>query len=267
MDNRLFRDEFGPVAVVTGASSGIGKAFAEVLASMGLDVVLVARRQQRLENLAARLREQYGVQVTPCQVDLARNGAPAQILEATARLDVGLLVSNAGFGIKAEHAASDPQAMTDMLVVNCHVPMLLSHGFIPRFRRRGNGGIIFTSSVEGLIGCPYSAAYSASKAMVVSLGEALWGELTPEGIKVLTLCPGPTDTEAAALQGMDPKTMQGMMSPDEVARLTLENIANGPTFVSHPRYKAMFEQMAAMPRRDVLTASAKAMKALISPHG
>jgi short-subunit dehydrogenase len=267
MDNRAFKHEFGPVALVTGASSGIGKSFAEVLASIGLDLVLVARRRQRLEELAARLREQYSVQVTLCQVDLARSGASAQILDDTAELDVGLLVSNAGFGIKAAHAASDPQTMTDMLMVNCHVPMLLSHGFIPRLRARGNGGMIFTSSVEGLMGCPYSAAYSASKAMLISLGEALWGELAPEGIKVLTLCPGPTDTEAAALQGMDPAKIQGMMSPDEVARLALENIDQGPTFVSHPHYKAMFERMLAMPRRDALAASAKALKALISPTG
>jgi uncharacterized protein len=267
MDNRAFKNEFGPVALVTGASSGIGKSFAAVLASIGMNLVLVARRRQRLEELAARLHEQYGVQVTLCQVDLAKSGASGQILDATTELDVGLVVSNAGFGIKAEHAASDPQSMTDMLMVNCHVPMLLSHGFIPRLRARGKGGIIFTSSVEGLIGCPYSAAYSASKAMVVSLGEALWGELTPEGIKVLTLCPGPTDTEAAALQGMDTAKMEGLMSPDEVARVALENIDKGPTFVSHPRYKAMFDQMLAMPRRDVLTASAKALKALISPPG
>jgi short-subunit dehydrogenase len=263
--DRTFKEEFGPVALVTGASSGIGKSFAGVLAGMGFDVVLVARRRARLDALADVLREGDGVQVTVCEVDLAASGAAEQILEATAALDVGLVVSNAGFGIKAEHSASDPQEMADMLMVNCHVPMLLSHGFIPRLRARGKGGIIFTSSVEGLMGVPYSAAYSASKAMVVSLGEALWGELSPEGIKVLTLCPGPTDTEAASLQGMDLSNVEGTMSPDDVARVTLENIGNGPTFVSHPRYKAMYDHLIAMPRREALAASARALKELVAP--
>jgi short-subunit dehydrogenase len=265
MDDRAFKEEFGPVALVTGASSGIGKSFAGVLAAMGFDVVLVARRRQRLDDLAEVLRKRDGVQVTVCEVDLAAPGASEQILEATAGLDVGLVVSNAGFGIKAEHAASDPKEMTDLMMVNCHVPMLLSHGFIPRLRARGKGGIIFTSSVEGLMGVPYSAVYSASKAMVISLGEALWGELTPEGIKILTLCPGPTYSEAAGLQGMDLTNVEGTMEPDDVARTTLENINNGPTFVSHPSYKVMYDHLTAMPRRDALTSTAQALKALVSP--
>jgi short-subunit dehydrogenase len=145
-------------------------------------------------------------------------------------------------------------------MVNCNATMQLAHGYIPRLRQRGKGGLIFTSSVEGLIGCPYSAGYSASKAFVNTFGEALWGELTPEGIKVLTICPGATATEAAAKQGVDPATIQNVMQPDAVARLTLENIDNGPTMVTSEHYKALFDQMLAMPRRDALVAMAGAMK-------
>ncbi|WP_375293451.1 SDR family NAD(P)-dependent oxidoreductase [Novosphingobium sp. G106] len=112
---------------------------------------------------------------------------------------------------------------------------------------------------------PYSAAYGASKAMVVSLGEALWGELTPEGIKVLTLCPGPTESEAAELQGMDISQAEGLMSAEDVARTTLENIDNGPTFLSHSGYRVTMEHMMKMPRRDVLAGSARAMKVLTAP--
>ena len=123
-------------------------------------------------------------------VDLAQSDAAEKILAATSAQNIGLIVSNAGFGLKGAHESNDPRSMLDMLMVNCNTPMQLAHGFIPRLRNRGKGGLIFTSSVEGLIGCPYSTAYSASKAFVNNLGEGLWGELAPEGLKVLTLCPG-----------------------------------------------------------------------------
>ena len=254
------RDQYGPVALVTGASSGIGKSFAELLAAKGLDLVLVARRVQRLDELAARLEKESKVKVRVCQTDLADVMAAQHILDATASLDIGLVISNAGFGFKGDYASGDPNVMTEMLRVNCNTPMLLTHGFVPRLRKRGKGGIVLTSSVEGLIGCPFSAAYAASKAFVKSLGEGLWGELTPEGIDVLTLCPGATDTEAPRLQGIDPATLQNVMSPDEVARLTLENLQNGPTYIPSEHYRASFERLLSMPRRDALTVMARSIR-------
>ncbi|WP_218007793.1 SDR family NAD(P)-dependent oxidoreductase [Nocardia vinacea] len=260
MDIGDFKDQYGPVALVAGASSGIGKAFAEVLAAMGLDLVLVARRLDRLEELAAKLSQEHGVQVRAVQIDLSAPTAPQQMLDATGALDVGLVVSNAGFGMKGAHADNDPQAMADMLMVNCHVPMQLAHGFIPRLRQRGRGGLIFTSSVEALMGCPYSAAYSASKALVKALGEGLWAELQPEGIDVLTLCPGATESEAAANQGIDMSTLPEVMSAEEVAQLTLENLSDGPVFISSDYYRSTFETLLSMPRRDALMAMAGQMK-------
>lgn len=260
MTNDDFKRRYGPAALVTGASSGIGEAFAEALAARGLDVVMVARRLDRLEALAERLAKTHGVQARALQVDLVQAGAAQQMLDATRDLDVGLVVSNAGFGLKGEHAANDPQAMAEMLMVNCNVPMQLAHGFIPRLRARGRGGIILTSSVEGLIGCPYSTAYSATKALVVALGEGLWAELQPEGIDVLTLCPGATESEAAAKQGIDIAKLQNVMPAADVAELTLDNIQNGPTFISSPHYRASFEALLSMPRRDALKAMAAGMK-------
>ena len=260
MTDTEFKDRYGPAALVTGASSGIGQAFAEMLAAKGMDLVLVARRVDRLEALAARLTKQHGVQAKVCQIDLAAPEAAQQMLDATAALDVGLVVSNAGFGLKGEHAANDPRVMTEMLMVNCNVPMQLAHGFIPRLRKRGKGGIIFTSSIEGLMGCPYSTAYSSSKALVNALGEGLWAELQPEGIDVLTLCPGATESEAAGKQGIDIKTLHNVMPADEVARLTLDNIQNGPTFFSSEVYKASFDKLLSLPRRQALMAMAQGMK-------
>lgn len=256
-----FAKRYGPVAVVTGASSGIGRAFAEDLAARGLDLVLIARRRDRLDEIAADLERAHGTRVVAVEADLTRVDAAAGIAAATAALDVGLLVSNAGFSLKGDHAANDPARMTDMLMVNCHAPLQLTHAFIPRLRARGRGGIVMTSSVEGLIGCPYSGAYSASKALVKALGEALWAELRDDGIDVLTLCPGATDTEGAANSGYDMSTMEGALKPGEVAAQALDRIADGPTFVSGDRYRAMFEALVAMPRRDALTTMAAGIKA------
>lgn len=260
MSNDDFADRYGPAALVTGASSGIGRSFAELLASKGLDLVVVARRALRLQELAARLEPQYGVKVTVFEADLSEPTAAQQILDASASVDIGLLVSNAGFGMKGAYDCGDPKAMAEMLMVNCNTPMLLAHGFVPRLRKRGSGGILFTSSVEGLLGCPYSTAYSASKGFMNSLGEGLWGELTPEGISVLTLCPGATDTEAPRLQGIDPAMLRNVMSPDEVAKRALENLDNGPVYIPSEHYRASFDQLLSMPRRDALTAMAKSLK-------
>jgi uncharacterized protein len=260
MNNQDFIDQYGPVALVTGASSGIGKSFAHMLAAKGLDLVVVARRSRRLEDLAARLETVHGVKVTVLQSDLAQVGAAQAIVDATSSLDVGLLVSNAGFGLKGPFEEGNATMMADMLMVNCHAPMMLARGFVPRLRARGKGGIILTSSVEGLIGVPFSAAYAATKGFLNSLGEGLWGELTPQGINVLTLCPGATDTEAPALQGIDTKTLANVMSPDDVAARTLENLSHGPVYIASDHYKATFERLLSMPRRDALSAMAKSMR-------
>jgi uncharacterized protein len=255
-----FKDRYGSVALVTGASSGIGKSFAEQLAARGLDLMLVARRVNRLESLAAQLHAAHGVRVTVCQLDLSEPGAAHRILALGSDLDVGLVVSNAGYGLKGDHAAHDSDAMLAMLMVNCNASMQLANGFIPRLRKRGKGGLLFVSSVEALMGCPYSAAYSASKAFVKSLGEALWGELDPEGIDVLTVCPGATDTEALGRHGIDPARLPHMMSPVEVVRLALDGLDKGPVLITSEHYKATFDKLLSMPRRDALTAMAKSMK-------
>lgn len=258
--NNDFIAQYGPVALVTGASSGIGKSFAELLAAQGFDLVLVARRVQRLDELATQLQKQYGVNVKVCQIDLTDTSAAQQILDATSSLDIGLVISNAGFGFKGAYANGDPKVMAEMLMVNCNTTMLLAHGFAARLQQRGKGGMILTSSVEGLIGCPYSTAYAASKAFVKSLGEGLWAELLSENIHVLTLCPGATDTEAPRSQGIDPATLKNIQSPEDVARLALENIQNGPTYIPSEHYRASFDQLLSMPRRDALLAMTKSMK-------
>lgn len=260
MTPAAFRDRYGPAALITGASSGIGAAFAEELASRGLDLVITARRGDRLDALARRLRDAAGVGVRCLEADLADPDAPTFLLAQTASDDIGLVVSNAGFGMKGLHEANEPGAMKDMLMVNCNAPLQLAHGFLPRLKARGSGGILMVSSIEGLMGCPYSTAYSASKALVVALGEGLWGECEGNGVDVLTVCPGATESEAAAKQGIDLSRLRDVMPARSVAAASLDALGDGPTFFPSAPYKASFDALLAMERRDALRAMARGMK-------
>lgn len=255
-----FRERYGPCALVTGASSGIGRAFAARLAADGLDLVLAARGADRLSAVAEELAAAHGVSVRPLAVDLSLPDAPDAILTATEGRDIGLVVSNAGFGMPGPHEAHDPQALGRMLMVNAHAPLRLANGFIPRLRARGRGGLLLVASVEGLIGCPYSAAYAATKALVVSLGEGLWGELTPEGIDVLTLCPGATDTEALARAGIPRERLPHLMSPEAVAAAALAGMRDGPLLVPSEHYAGMFDRLRGLPRREALATMARSMR-------
>jgi short-subunit dehydrogenase len=258
-----FLQRYGPAAVVTGASSGIGEAFAALLAKGGFDLVLTARRLDRLESLAARLRDHEGVEVRVCEADLATAAGVDKVNAASAELDVGLLVSNAGFGMKGAHADNDPIRLQEMIALNCTANTLLTQAFIPGLTERGRGGIIITSSVEALMGFPYSAPYAASKAFSRSLAEGLWGELQPLGIDVLALCPGSTDTETHALQGIDTSKLEGMMSPREVAQEAMDHIAEGPVYISGVHNREMFEAVTAMPRREALLMMSENMKQVL----
>jgi uncharacterized protein len=243
---------------VTGASSGIGWAFAEELAERGFDLVLTARRVDRLEALAAKLADAYGNRCQIVVADLSDPAAPGQLLAATEGVDVGLVVSNAGFNMKGPHDAKKPSHIAKMLTVNCHAPLLLANGFIPRLKARGKGGMIFNASFEGFIGNPYSAGYSASKALVVSLGEALWGELLGTGVDVLTLCPGATESEATR---RDPPPGMALQPARDVVQRTLDAIADGPTFLPSKKLRIELAALQARPRRELLAETARTMKA------
>lgn len=259
-DAEQFLQRYGPLAIVTGASSGIGVGFAEELASRGFDLLLVARRQRRLEVLAERLQADHGVSVDVLVANLAVPEAAATLARRVAGREPGLLVSNAGFGLKGAHEDNDPAMLAEMLQLNCQAPLQLTQRLIPGLKARGRGGIIITSSVEALLGVPYSAAYAATKAFTNSLAEGLWGELSPVGIDVLALCPGSTDTEAHDKQGIDRSTLSGMMSPREVAREALEHLADGPIHVAGEQNRAMFDGLLALPRREALLTMADSIR-------
>jgi short-subunit dehydrogenase len=185
---------YGPWAVVTGASSGIGEEFAYQLAESGLNLVLVARRAERLERLALHLRRN-NVQVQVVAADLSDADGVTSVLDATAELEVGLLINNAGaelHGAFVKQDATDLQRITDL---NISAPMRLAHHYTQRMTRRGRGGVIFIASTLGHGAVPYFAHYAATKAYILNLGEALHHEVAPHGVDVTVLAPGLTETE------------------------------------------------------------------------
>jgi short-subunit dehydrogenase len=258
---RDFHQRYGPVALVTGASSGIGEQFAVALAEQGLDLILVARRRERLEALAARLEQAHGAKVEAVAVDLAERGSIDELLGRCKGRDVGLVVSNAGLGTKGLLHETPSDLLEDILDVNCRAPLLLAHAFIPRLIERGRGGLLFTASIEAWTPSPWSVAYAASKAYLRSLGEGLWGELAGTGVDVLVLSPGATDTEMLPRSGMRKEDMPTpVMRPEDVARQALEHLPGGFSFIAGRVNRLLVRLLSTLPRRWAVRAAGKGMR-------
>ncbi len=221
-----FVERYGPWAVVTGASEGIGREFARVLAENRINLVLCARRGDALQALANELSAAFQVQCRIVATDLSQSGASDVLLQATQDLDVGLLIPAAGFGSSGLFVNGDPVQEEQMIMLNCVSVMQQCHAFAHRLSERGRGGIVMVGSVLGFMGTPHAANYAATKAYVQSLAEALREELRPAGVDVLVSAPGPTATgfaERARLQ------MQLAMTPRTIATATLGALGKSGT--------------------------------------
>lgn len=236
---------YGPWAVVTGASDGIGQAFARRLAAAGLNLVLVARRASALEALADTLQRTHGVQCRVLPMDLGDTRASARLAEATADLDVGLLVAAAGFGTSGPLLSGrlpDECAMADL---NCRAVTEQAWHFGHRFAARGRGGVVFLSSLLAFHGTPRAAHYAATKAYVQSLAEGLRVEWSPLGVDVIASAPGPIRTGFAARADMQ---MAQALPPEVVARVTLNALGRRGTVRPGWLSKLLGWSLATLPR-------------------
>ena len=213
-----FAERYGPWAVVTGASEGIGRAFAVELAGKGLNLVLVARRTELLEALAGELRAANGIECRVVAADLSDLEATHRLAAATQDLDVGLLVAAAGFGSSGPLLAADLRNEIDMVNVNCAAVLAQCWLFGLRFSARGRGGLVLMSSLLGFHGTPRAANYAATKAYIQSLAEGLRAEWSPQGVDVIASAPGPINTGFAMRADM---RMTQVLAPGVVARETL----------------------------------------------
>jgi short-subunit dehydrogenase len=215
-------ERFGPWALVTGASSGIGREFARQLAASRINLVLVARRLALLEQAGRELEKSYGIEWRAVAADLSQEGFLARLARATDDLNIGLVVSNAGTAQPGEFLKLDRDELVKLLRLHTLAHLDIAHHFAPRLVRRRIGGLILSGAMGAAHGIPYVANDSAGKAYVQILGECLHVELEPMGVHVSVLIVGPTQTAIIDKFGLDPNTMP--MKPMPVEQCVYEGL-------------------------------------------
>jgi short-subunit dehydrogenase len=222
----------GPrTALVTGASSGIGEAFARELASRGFGLVITARRVELLERLAVEIRANHGVAVLVVTADLASPGGVTALLAGCADLEIDLLVNNAGFGTYTPFVEIEPDRIQQEMALNMVAPVTLSRALLPPMIERGHGGIINISSTAGFQPVTRLAVYASAKAFLLNFSEALWAECRGTGVRVLALCPGPTRTEFFGVAGGElVQAFSKFDTPEEVVRVGLKALREDRSF-------------------------------------
>ena len=227
-----FRSKYGPWAVIAGGSEGLGLAFSEAIAAAGLNIVVVARREELLEQTRAKISENYQVTVQTIPGDLSDLGFLKTVLGETGNLDIGLLVYNACESIVAPFLDVDIDDHQRILDTNCRAPLLLAHAFGSRFVRRGKGGILLMSSMSGLQGTPFVAGYAATKAYNTILAQSLWEEFKKSHVDVMaciagaTLTPNYIRSKPAGATSAAPE-----MEPEAVVADALRTLGRQPSMV------------------------------------
>lgn len=223
----------GKWALVTGASAGLGWAFAKELAAGGTHLVLTARRQERLEQLAAELRARHHVQVELCAADLAGPRAPQHLFEFTERkgLAIELLINNAGFGAYGAFPRIPLARLLEMAQVNVTAVIELTHRFLQPMLERRRGDILIVSSTAAFQAVPYITTYAATKAFDLLFAEGLAEEMRRYGIRVCGLCPGSTATEFHHTAGQPEHTRRRQESPEKVVRVGLQALVRGKSSI------------------------------------
>ena len=235
---RINKNTFGPWALVTGASSGIGKEFARQLAASGLNLVLVARRLPLLEEVGRTLANKYGINYRTLALDLSEENFLERLETVTCDLDIGLVVSNAGTATPGTFLSHDPSHLHQTVRLSVLAHLDLAHHFGKKLAARKRGGIILLSGMGASQGVPYMANDSATRAYVLTLGETLNFELKKDRVHVTVLLPGPTYTALAEKIGFDarstPLTVEQTVS-EGLAAL----IANRPSHLSGVQFRIM----------------------------
>jgi short-subunit dehydrogenase len=193
-EKKRLKDKYGEWALITGASSGIGLELAERLAESGLNLIINSRHLNKLQEIEKSFKAKYQIEIQVIEADIAKESDIEKIIQSTQNLNVGLLVVCAGYGTSGLFIESKLHTEINMLRVNCEAVLSITHYYSKLFAQQKRGGIILMSSIVAFQGVPFSANYSATKAYVQSLAEALAFELGPYGVDILAAVPGPVDS-------------------------------------------------------------------------
>jgi hypothetical protein len=223
-------------ALITGASGGIGKAFALELAARKINVVLVARSEEKLNQLASQLQQQYNVQVEVLVKDLTEPTATQEVFDAIKEkgFTIDLLINNAGFGDYGDFSERERERQIKIVQLNIQALVDLTHRFLSLMRQRNSGSIINVSSITAFQPMPYLSVYSASKAFILNFSQALWAENRSHGVRILCVCPGPTETNFFT-EASFPKSLTGkankIATAEEVVQDALRALERGDSTV------------------------------------
>jgi uncharacterized protein len=250
-------------ALITGASAGIGLALAEQLAAGGANLVLTARRTDRLQKLAAELAAKHQVQVEVFSADLVRPEAPAEIQAFTAgkKIEVELLVNNAGFGAFGYAHEIPAATMLEMIQVNCSAVVDLTRLYLPAMVERRHGDVLIVASVAGFQALPFNSVYAATKAFDLLFAEGIAEEVRSFGVRVCALCPGPTTTEFQEVAQQPDRIFRSPETAEKVARVGLDALVRGKSHViSGAMNRLMTESERLAPRSFIVRMAAKMMR-------
>ncbi len=250
-------------ALITGASSGIGRELARVHARRGGDVVLVARRIRELELLAGELETEHDITAHVVATDLTQPDAPGRLHAWTTEkgINVEVLANNAGYGDHGDFIDRDIDTQLGMVRLNVEALVALTHLYLPGMVARGRGRILQVGSTAGFLPCPGMAVYYASKAFVNSFSQALNEELRHTDVRCTVLCPGPVDTEFGARASVEESSaFKQAITAEKTARAGYNAMLKGRPVVVVPRRFAALRFVGLAPRRVLLSASRKAME-------
>lgn len=267
MKSIAVRDHYGPVGLITGAASGIGAAFARRLAAEGMALALVDRDAAGLAALAQELRASTGVSVDVLAGDLTDSQFVQQLTDLADTREIGLVVHSAGITSMGEFLEMPLEPQLKAVELHCVVTARLMHAFGRPMRARGRGGLVLLSSNSAILRAPFVANYAATKAYTLALGEALYEELRQQGVDVLALVPGMTDTPLfAASQPVMGRARSFMQSPEDVVDGALVALGRQPVYISSASDRVAANVLGALLPRKVALRLARRSMGYFFPH-
>lgn len=253
-----FKERFGPWAIVTGASSGFGEEFCKQLAALGLNIVLIARREERLIKLSAKLTNEFSIETRAIKLDLSKDDFLRELILLTNDLDIGLLINNAGFAITGNFLSHPIDDQLKLLNVNIRAMLILTHYFGNLMADKRKGGIINLSSASAFLPIPGWANYASTKSFILHFSEALQYELKEKKIDLLAFCPGATRTEFSNVANTK-------WTGDDVSKVTaaaLNSLGKKTLLITGAKNKIFIFMIKLLPHKFITFLGAKALQSM-----